>query len=360
VGRGEIQPKLTVLRMKKSLFIVAFLVVSMVGFCQNKTYLEYIETYQQIAVREMNSYRIPASITLAQGLLESAAGKSRLAVEANNHFGVKCRKDWTGPAIYHDDDAKGECFRKYNDALESYEDHSRFLVNSPRYAFLFDFEVTDYKSWAFGLKKAGYATDPNYPTRLIKIIEDYKLNAYDSAATITPKEKPQIEDKQVSSQPPVTNNKPKNKKSFFSKLVGSEKPTTEKDTNQEKVFSDGTYIADISPFRTHEVQKINGVKCVIAQFGDTYASIAEEFGMFEKELLRANEVKYGTVLKADDIVFLAKKKKSANSETYLFREGDTMYGVSQLKGIKVRSLYRINGLIYGKEPQVGTVIKLKK
>lgn len=346
--------------MKKVLFLGVYMLVSIVAFGQNKTYLEYIETYQKIAVREMNSYRIPASITLAQGLLESAAGKSRLAVEANNHFGVKCRKDWTGPAIYHDDDAKGECFRKYKDALESYEDHSRFLVNSSRYAFLFDFEVTDYKSWAFGLKKAGYATDPNYPTRLIKIIEDYKLYTYDSAATITPTEKPQTKDKQVSSEAPVTNNKTKSKKSFFSKLVSSEKSKTEKDANQEKVFSDGTYIADISPFRTHELQKINGIKCVIAQYGDTYASIAEEFGMFEKELLRANEVKYGAVLKADDIVFLAKKKKSANSETYLFREGDTMYGVSQLKGIKVRSLYRINGLIYGKEPQVGTVIKLKK
>lgn len=346
--------------MKKSLFLGAFLLVSMLSFSQNKTYLEYIETYQQIAVREMNSYRIPASITLAQGLLESAAGKSRLAVEANNHFGVKCRKDWIGPAIYHDDDAKGECFRKYKDALESYEDHSKFLVNSPRYAFLFDFEVTDYKSWAFGLKKAGYATDPNYPTRLIKIIEDYKLYTYDSADKILPKKEPQIkEDRQTTTETPAVS-KSKSKKSFFSKLVSSEKSTTAKDANQDKVFSDGTYIADISPFRTHEVQKINGVKCVIAQYGDTYASIAEEFGMYEKELLRANEVKYGTVLKADDIVFLAKKKKSANSETYLFREGDTMYSVSQLKGIKVRSLYRINGLIYGKEPQVGTVIKLKK
>ena len=141
---------------------------------------DYIEEYNDIAIAEMLRYKIPASITLAQGILESNSGKSRLTVKANNHFGVKCHSSWKGKRIYHDDDARQECFRKYEHPLTSFRDHSLFLFERKRYAALFDLKLKNYKGWARGLKKAGYATDPKYPAKLIRIIEDYELYEYDN------------------------------------------------------------------------------------------------------------------------------------------------------------------------------------
>ena len=146
---------------------------------RNKQYESYIKKYRELAVEEMKKYHIPASITLAQGLLESGAGKSELARKSNNHFGIKCGGDWRGKTVSHDDDARGECFRAYKHPKDSYEDHSKFLVGRPRYASLFKLKITDYKGWARGLKKAGYATNPRYADQLIGIIELYELYKYD-------------------------------------------------------------------------------------------------------------------------------------------------------------------------------------
>lgn len=145
-----------------------------------KTVQEYIDKFSAVAQNNMRDFKIPASITLAQGILESGSGKGRLCLEANNHFGIKCHKGWTGPSISHDDDAKGECFRKYDDPADSYRDHSLFLTSRSRYADLFQLDILDYKAWAKGLKKAGYATDPKYPSKLISIIERYNLHQYDN------------------------------------------------------------------------------------------------------------------------------------------------------------------------------------
>lgn len=145
----------------------------------NKHTLKYIKKYAPIAVREMHKYKIPASITLAQGILESGSGRGQLASKSNNHFGIKCHTSWKGARVYHDDDAKGECFRKYQYVATSYKDHSLFLKNRSRYRFLFNLRKNDYKGWARGLKKAGYATDRKYPKKLIKIIQDYKLYEFD-------------------------------------------------------------------------------------------------------------------------------------------------------------------------------------
>ena len=163
--------------MKKYLLIV-FLFSSFLAVAQNKTEA-YIEKYSQIAVDEMNMYNIPASITLAQGILESGNGESRLAVDGKNHFGIKCHSNWNGKTIIEDDDEKGECFRKYNRVSDAYRDHSLFLNERGRYAFLFEYNKTDYKKWAKGLKKAGYATNPKYPTLLIDLIEKYDLSRFD-------------------------------------------------------------------------------------------------------------------------------------------------------------------------------------
>jgi len=163
--------------MKKCLLIL-FLFSCFLAVSQSKTEA-YIEKYSQIAVDEMNMYNIPASITLAQGILESGNGESRLAVDGKNHFGIKCHSNWNGKTIIEDDDEKGECFRKYNRVSDSYRDHSLFLNERGRYAFLFEYNKTDYKKWAKGLKKAGYATNPKYPTLLINLIEKYDLSRFD-------------------------------------------------------------------------------------------------------------------------------------------------------------------------------------
>jgi flagellum-specific peptidoglycan hydrolase FlgJ len=155
----------------------------------NKETLAYIRKYAPIAVYEMHQYKIPASITLAQGILESGKGKSKLALKSKNHFGIKCHSKWTGERVYHDDDEKGECFRKYKFVATSYNDHSLFLSQRVRYAFLFDYNIKNYKKWAYGLRKAGYATDRKYPSKLLKIIEDYHLYEFDNIKKSTYSEK---------------------------------------------------------------------------------------------------------------------------------------------------------------------------
>jgi len=352
--------------MKKIVLPILISLISINLIGQNQAYVDYIDNYKGIAIKEMNEYGIPASITLAQGLLESGAGKSELATTANNHFGIKCQDTWTGATIFHDDDAKSECFRKYPAAIDSYEDHSQFLINRPRYNFLFELASNDYKAWAFGLKQAGYASSPTYPSKLIKIIEDYKLNELD--VSVKPKKsshalktdaKDRVASKDNSEEKQNATATVKKKESFFELLFKPAQKPQVSDSSQNKVFSDGKYIADITAFRTHEVKKINDVNYVVAKEGDTYSSIADELSMFEKELLNANEVQYGTNPKAGDIVFLSKKKNKGAEDTYTFKEGDTMYLISQMKGIKERSLYRTNGLIFGDQPAVGTVIKLR-
>ena len=162
----------------KHLFVFIFLITGLVSIAQNRNqaYLSYIDQYYKLAIKQQKEHNIPASIVLAQGLLESGAGLSDFAKQSNNHFGIKCNNDWTGATIYHDDDSKGECFRKYDKVLDSYEDHALFLKNRQRYAFLFYLSSSDYEGWAHGLKKAGYATDPTYAFKLISIIEDYNLH----------------------------------------------------------------------------------------------------------------------------------------------------------------------------------------
>ena len=169
-------------RIKANIIGLALLLCTLPSGAQmkwNQTYQTYINQYKDLAIEQMLKYRIPASITLAQGLFESAAGRSSLVRQGNNHFGIKCHTSWTGPTQYHDDDARGECFRVYSDARESYEDHSRFLARQQRYARLFSLNSNDYKGWARGLKQCGYATNPQYANKLIQIIELYKLHDYD-------------------------------------------------------------------------------------------------------------------------------------------------------------------------------------
>lgn len=305
---------------------------------RNANYVKYIEQYKQIAIDQMNKYGIPASITLAQALLESGAGQGELAKRSNNHFGIKCGSSWTGPSVRHDDDKKSECFRKYDYVSQSYEDHSLFLKRD-RYARLFQLEPDDYRGWAKGLKACGYATLPTYAERLIKLIDDYDLHQYDYAAT---------------------------------ELDLTE--TVEDDSSfeyeeQGKVVPRGTYKQGKTTRYTrnrslHTVYSVNKLKCVIVRKGDTWYSIAKEKNIELPKLLRYNEANQNTVLVTGMNVFLQKKRSKAdiNYKGYWHKVqfGETMYTIAQKYGVKTKTLYKINFKKRSFVPQRGDIILVRK
>jgi LysM repeat protein len=271
------------------------------------TTVEYIETYKSVAIQEMNMYGIPASITLAQGILESGSGNSHLAIEANNHFGIKCHRDWEGRKVYHDDDEKNECFRAYKDPNESFRDHSLFLKDRSRYAFLFEEDRTDYKAWAKGLKKAGYATNPKYPKLLINLIETHNLHQYDL-----------------------------------------------KQSEEEDYFELDLSSAIIQT-------SSNKVKFIVAGEGDSFESIASQTENKPADLLEYNELNYDDKLKAGDKVYLQpKKRKAARSfKTHTVAPGETMYFIAQKYAVKLKYLYKRNELKIGYQPKAGEILELR-
>lgn len=312
-----------------NLFIVSILLCVASSYSQDLTPEKYIEIYRDIAIHEMNAYKIPASITLAQGLLESANGNSRLAVQANNHFGIKCHKGWSGEKIFHDDDAKDECFRKYKSAHESYEDHSKFLTTRSRYASLFDLELTDYKGWAKGLKKAGYATSPIYADKLIEIIERYKLNEYDDGV---------YEDLLAETK--------------------EEKPQPSEKTNNY------TLVEDFEPVfwnnAGRNIFRNNGVKCTIVRKDDNLEKIAKDLELGIWQLKKYNELDESYKPKLGYIIYLQPKKKKSKKEFHMVQEGETMHSISQKYAIKLNQLYKKNLMAEGTEPVLGQQIWLKK
>jgi len=308
----------------KYIFSIILLVFTLFVTSQNKNqaYLNYIENYSQLAVIQQKEYGIPASITLAQGLLESGAGQSVFVRNSNNHFGIKCH-DWTGEKVYHDDDEKGECFRKYNNVIDSYRDHSLFLKNKPRYSFLFDYKPTDYEAWAHGLKKAGYATDPSYAYKLISIIENYELHKFDLQKGHIGRNNSEIKNK-----------------------------------SEE---TDYRPIGNISAEGNHIVYKINRVRFIVSEHGDTYGSIADETGISEKRIREYNEVENNTTLKPGTQVYIQRKKsKSAKGyDLHVIKQGETMYSISQNYAIRIQKLYDLNNMNYNEAARIGKVLKLR-
>ena len=272
---------------------------------RNKQYESYIKKYRELAVEEMKKYHIPASITLAQGLLESGAGKSELARKSNNHFGIKCGGDWRGKTVSHDDDARGECFRAYKHPKDSYEDHSKFLVGRPRYASLFKLKITDYKGWARGLKKAGYATNPRYADQLIGIIELYELYKYDE-------------------------------KNYLKWLKKNPNPHQ-------------TYIA-------------NDLLYIVVRAGDSWKSISQEFDISQRKLRKYNDLYKGYALQVGDILYLEQKNKRADEDhiVHVLRAGESMYSIAQKYGIRLKNLYKLNKMHEDDPtPEVGTILRLR-
>ena len=269
----------------------------------------YINRFKKVAMDEMRLYKIPASITLAQGVLESGSGNSRLAKEGNNHFGIKCGSSWTGKKIHHDDDKKHECFRVYKSPWGSYRDHSKFLTGNSRYSSLFDFKITDYKSWAYGLKKAGYATDRKYPKRLIKIIEDHQLYRYDQIV-----------------------------------LDG-----------KEFTASEIMAIAGPHTIKHHS----NRLDYVEAREGDTFESLSIELGIKQEKLIEYNDKNWDDAIKKGEIVYTERKRSHGKNKYYTVKKGDNMYSISQKEGIRLKYLYKRNKIPFGTQPKSGTKLYLR-
>jgi LysM repeat protein len=274
---------------------------------------EYIEMYKDIAIAEMNQYKIPASITLAQGILESAHGNSALARNANNHFGIKCHKGWTGKSYTMDDDAKDECFRKYKDPVDSFHDHSQFLLTRNRYAFLFDLKLDDYKAWAKGLKKAGYATNPKYPQLLIKIIEEHKLYNYDKLYNKDHKNQQRLKvQKEIRYRP---------------------KDDQRDDFNAISIGANG-----------REIYENNGVKFIYAQKGDSFYKIAQDFNIYTWQVYKYNDLKKNDKVDEGQVLYLQAKKKKCDKEFHVAQPGESLYSISQYYGIKLKKLRKYNNL----------------
>ena len=274
------------------------------------SYEKYIKTYSALAIEQQKKYKIPASITLAQGLLESGAGQSDLARRSNNHFGIKCHSDWRGGRVYHDDDLRGECFRKYKRVEDSYEDHSKFLKRS-RYDRLFQLKITDYKGWARGLQKCGYATDRAYANKLIKVIEDYELYRYDTGKV--------------------------------HKLTRQEKKKLKYPTVKYTIY------------RTY------GLLYVYAKENDSFDQIAQNLDFPVKDLKKFNEVPEDFPLQKGDIVYIEKKKKKADKPNYdhVVQVGESMPSIAQKSGIQIKSLYKMNKKDKDYVPEEGDVLKLR-
>lgn len=329
--------------MKKILLLSYLLLAALVMQAQskNQAYLDYIAQYSDLAIAQQRKHKVPAAITMAQGILESAAGRSELAVKANNHFGIKCTSDWQGRTINKDDDKANECFRRYARVEDSYEDHSLFLLRK-RYESLFALPIGDYKGWAHGLKACGYATDPKYPEKLIQLIELYELDK-------------------------LTMDERLKKGGFV-----SEKDTTwQESTAADDVIAHAqenmpNYVyppmEDLEIFDDHASGYRNGVRYIIAGEGETFTSLAYFLNMRERTLRKYNDALDTRELEPGDMVYIYKKKKQAARKYryYYFKQGDDAWKIAQKYGIRLQSLYELNGIPYGTPLKTSQRLKLRK
>lgn len=317
---------------------------------QNASYLAYIEQWKATAVQQQADYGIPAAITMAQALLESGAGQSELAVNANNHFGIKCTSEWFGGVYYYDDDSKGECFRQYGNAAESFKDHSLFLQR-PRYTTCFEIAVEDYEGWAQRLKACGYATDPGYAPKLIKIIEDYRLDtlasgksasgAVATAAVPANNARPQTTDSV----------KPRPKRPLKAEVVRRSEPIMVIHNDPEPPYKEPLTAKEErdSFMLMHPTYKCNGLVYVLAREEDTYSNIAFRLNVRERDLREDNDA-LGRELKKGDRVYLSGKKKTSTKEFVWTYTGQSLWQLSQDEGVSVESIRKLNEL----DPRIRT------
>lgn len=316
--------------MKHILAILCFVLAAQ-STAQKLTTEDYIRLYKDWAIENMRTKKVPASITLSQGILESSSGNSSLCTKANNHFGIKCHKGWEGGTYIMDDDAPDECFRKYGSALESFNDHADFLSGRERYSALFKLEITDYKGWAQGLKDAGYATNPKYATLLIDLIEKYKLYEYD----------------QIALDPNYANNNSNNN----TNSNNTSNHNTNNNTNNNTIVSE-----------KNKVIFINGLKAIKVKGNQTTDEIALQFELKVKQILRYNEIGAGDKLVEGQVIFLEPKRNSAEPafNIHTVKPGETFYSIAHQYGMKMDALMKKNNMWYGSVIKPGDQLNLRK
>ena len=301
--------------------------------------LAYITKYKDLAISEMQRSGVPAAITLAQGIHETEAGTSELVLESNNHFGIKCKKSWTGESVLHDDDARGECFRKYDDAEDSYKDHSDFLRAGSNYAFLFDLDPTDYEEWAYGLKKAGYATNRKYAQILIKLIEQYHLQDYTLIAMGKLKE-----------DDLAKNDKVKNSKNIIA--VANNQNADAADDNSAMT------VPMVKDYPSGEF-RINATRVVFVKKGTSYLTIAQQYEIPLARLFEFNDIKATAVTDCDQLVFIQRKRKIGDHESHIVQPGETLISIAQTEAMRLESLLEYNNLGGNMQPAVGETLSLR-
>ncbi len=306
-------------------------------FCSHAQQAEvisnYINTYKDLAIAEMQRTGVPAAIKLAQGIHETTAGTSKLVLKSNNHFGIKCKTNWAGESVTHDDDARGECFRKYPSAGDSYRDHSDFLKNSQRYASLFTLDPADYEGWANGLKKAGYATNPRYPLVLIKLIEDYHLQDY----TLVGLGKSPVQEEVTALVNPDT---------------GKNETTVVKKGKEETASKKTSYPA--GQF------KINDTKVIYVTQGTAFLAIANQYDVPLSRIFEFNELDETEESGKDQLIYLQRKRKSGNNDYHIIQPGETLHDIAQQEAIRLESLLELNWLKQGEMPAAGETLSLRK
>ena len=316
-------------KIRNSIVVFLLLVTSAVFAQKKEVVSNYINTYKDIAVAEMKRTGVPAAITLAQGIHESGAGNSKLVLESNNHFGIKCKSNWTGESVKHDDDAKAECFRKYPASEQSYKDHSNFLKNGQRYASLFELDPTDYKGWANGLKKAGYATNPKYPEVLIKLIEDYNLQDFTFLA------------------------------------LKNELVIKEAIAKNEQSATNEIILAKISVQKENVINypsgqfKINDTKVVFVKKGTSFLSIAKQYDVDLSKIFEFNEIARSEITENDQLIYLQRKRKTGNNDFHIVQPGENLFSIAQQEAIRLESLRELNWLNEEDKPAAGERLNLK-
>ena len=325
--------------MKKSVVILLCALVGVVSVVakERQTREEYVEKYKAIAIAHMERYGIPASITMAQGILESDSGNSRLSRSSNNHFGIKCKKSWTGERVYHDDDAKGECFRAYPSVEASYQDHADFLDQSPRYDSLFAYSADDYRSWARGLKACGYATAPDYAERLVKIIESMKLYLLDKE------------------------NGNKIYAAAKSAAANTEAWWESNIATSDEQINPNAFRVTVNSHKGYGVYRSNHTFYVVAKEGDTFESVGEIFDISPKMLRKFNDVPKDGKLAKGDIVYIERKKTQwlGNVMQHKVVRDENLYSLSQSYGIRLKSLAKLNRFRPNDDVRKGEIIRLK-
>lgn len=318
----------------------------------------YINTYKSIAISEMQRTGVPASITLAQGILESQAGLSDLTKQSNNHFGIKCKLDWTGDVVYHDDDDKNECFRVYPTAADSYKDHSDFLKSRPNYAFLFQLDPTDYEGWAKGLKKAGYATEKDYPERLIELIVNNHLQDYTLIALhrMPQQSQPSIEYNAADNgnAESTVNTDAQQNANDGEVTLNYNQPSQEKNND----VADEPQANNAASY-PQGIFEINQTKVIYAKAGTSLFALASNYNVEYGKLLEFNELNKTDILNKGRLIFLERKPKKGANDFHVVQRNETLEDIAQKEAVRLENLFVYNHLSKGDEPAAGEKIYLK-